>query len=125
MCTYIYNPLKLLLECCVTKNYSLASKELRMGKLLGLVIMMMGVEVALITQLGGAKEVALNETCFDGGVDVGVGLGFYQSGCPEAEAIIFAWVETAISEDPRMAASLLRLHFHDCFVNASQLATMH
>ncbi|KAL0538048.1 hypothetical protein IC582_027042 [Cucumis melo] len=35
--------------------------------------------------------------------------------CPEAEAIVFSWVQTAISEDPRMAASLLRLHFHDCF----------
>ncbi|KAF9622845.1 hypothetical protein IFM89_034277, partial [Coptis chinensis] len=42
---------------------------------------------------------------------------FYESSCPEAEIIIFAWVEKVAMEDPRMAASLLRLHFHDCFVN--------
>ncbi|KAF6165138.1 hypothetical protein GIB67_000722 [Kingdonia uniflora] len=27
------------------------------------------------------------------------------------------WIAKAVTEDPRMAASLLRLHFHDCFVN--------
>lgn len=62
----------------------------------------------------------LNETCVD---DIGFVLQFniYQESCPEAEAIIYSWVENAISEDPRMAASLLRLHFHDCFVNASHV----
>lgn len=56
----------------------------------------------------------------DYGDDTGSPLGsdIYQYTCPEAEAIIFSWVEQAVSEDPRMAASLLRLHFHDCFVNA-------
>jgi hypothetical protein len=48
-----------------------------------------------------------------------LGTGIYQYSCPEAENIIFSWVEQAVSSDPRMAASLLRLHFHDCFVNAS------
>ena len=67
---------------------------------------------------------ALNETCVD---DIGFDLQFniYQESCPEAEAIVFSWVETAISEDPRMAASLLRLHFHDCFVNASHVFMLH
>ncbi|KAM6565753.1 hypothetical protein CsatA_024881 [Cannabis sativa] len=55
------------------------------------------------------------------GVDVGVGVGFgvYKDACPEAEDIIFSLVKRAVMEDSRMAASLLRLHFHDCFVNAS------
>ncbi|XP_022138605.1 peroxidase 40 [Momordica charantia] len=44
--------------------------------------------------------------------------------CPEAEAIIFSWVQTAITEDPRMAASLLRLHFHDCFVNGCDASVL-
>ncbi|KAL5182652.1 Peroxidase 40 [Glycine soja] len=44
-----------------------------------------------------------------------LGTDIYQYTCPEAEAIIFSWVEQAVSQDSRMAASLLRLHFHDCF----------
>lgn len=70
-----------------------------------------------------AKEVpnTLNEACIGTGGSFFLEIGIYTDRCPEAEAIIFSWVEKAVSEDPRMAASLLRLHFHDCFVNASAL----
>lgn len=47
--------------------------------------------------------------------------GSYTTSCPDVEAIIFSGVEQAVFDDPRMAASLLRLHFHDCFVNVSQI----
>lgn len=40
----------------------------------------------------------------------------YQFSCPQANDIIWSFLEEAIAKDPRMAASLLRLHFHDCFV---------
>ncbi|XP_015071784.1 peroxidase 9 [Solanum pennellii] len=40
----------------------------------------------------------------------------YQFSCPQANEIVMAVLEEAIAKDPRMAASLLRLHFHDCFV---------
>jgi peroxidase len=62
----------------------------------------------------------LNTTCV-GDIGVLLQFGVYQESCPEAEPIILSWVQSAISEEPRMAASLLRLHFHDCFVNASQV----
>ncbi|XP_038712145.1 peroxidase 25 isoform X2 [Tripterygium wilfordii] len=42
--------------------------------------------------------------------------GFYSSSCPKAEAIIRATVESHFKMDPTIAAGLLRLHFHDCFV---------
>lgn len=42
---------------------------------------------------------------------------FYDEVCPEALDTIREVVEEAIALDPRMGASLLRLHFHDCFVN--------
>ncbi|KAK9101993.1 hypothetical protein Sjap_019247 [Stephania japonica] len=42
--------------------------------------------------------------------------GFYSSSCPKAEATIRSTVEAHFNRDPTIAAGLLRLHFHDCFV---------
>ncbi|BFG33776.1 hypothetical protein CerSpe_200500 [Prunus speciosa] len=42
---------------------------------------------------------------------------FYQQSCPNALQIIRSVVNEAINRETRMGASLLRLHFHDCFVN--------
>lgn len=44
---------------------------------------------------------------------------FYSTSCPNALSTIRTAVNSAVSSDPRMGASLLRLHFHDCFVNVS------
>ncbi|XP_021289495.1 peroxidase 20 [Herrania umbratica] len=43
-------------------------------------------------------------------------LDYYKEACPLAEEIVSRNVEIAVLKEPRMAASLLRLHFHDCFV---------
>ncbi|XP_040959247.1 peroxidase P7 isoform X1 [Gossypium hirsutum] len=42
---------------------------------------------------------------------------YYKSTCPEVFSIVQAEVEAALNKERRMGASLLRLHFHDCFVN--------
>ncbi|XP_068320519.1 peroxidase 25 [Pyrus communis] len=42
--------------------------------------------------------------------------GFYSSSCPKAEAMVRSTVESYYNKDPTFAAGLLRLHFHDCFV---------
>ncbi|XP_077225175.1 peroxidase RIP1-like [Tasmannia lanceolata] len=42
---------------------------------------------------------------------------FYDMVCPQALSTIKMVVEQAIYREPRMGASLLRLHYHDCFVN--------
>ncbi|XP_009369546.1 peroxidase P7-like [Pyrus x bretschneideri] len=42
---------------------------------------------------------------------------YYTKGCPQALPAIRKAVERAIKREPRMGASLVRLHFHDCFVN--------
>ncbi|XP_008782622.2 peroxidase P7-like [Phoenix dactylifera] len=42
---------------------------------------------------------------------------YYDKLCPEAVPTIRMMVEQAVAREPRMGASLLRLHFHDCFVN--------
>lgn len=43
-------------------------------------------------------------------------LDYYAFRCPFAEAIIRDTVNRAIQRDPTIAAALLRMHFHDCFV---------
>ncbi|KAK4377439.1 hypothetical protein RND71_003735 [Anisodus tanguticus] len=42
---------------------------------------------------------------------------FYDDVCPEASPTIKRVVEDVVRQERRMGASLLRLHFHDCFVN--------
>lgn len=41
---------------------------------------------------------------------------FYDHSCPRAQEIVKTVVAKAVQRETRMAASLLRLHFHDCFV---------
>ncbi|KAG6702799.1 hypothetical protein I3842_07G053500 [Carya illinoinensis] len=41
---------------------------------------------------------------------------FYDHSCPNAQQIVKSIVAEAVAKEARMAASLLRLHFHDCFV---------
>ncbi|KAM1502093.1 hypothetical protein ACFXTO_027480 [Malus domestica] len=41
---------------------------------------------------------------------------FYDRSCPRAKEIVKSVVAKAVARETRMAASLLRLHFHDCFV---------
>ncbi|ERN09588.1 hypothetical protein AMTR_s00029p00168100 [Amborella trichopoda] len=47
---------------------------------------------------------------------------FYDSSCPNALSTIRIAIRTAISAKRRMGASLICLHFHDCFVNASSFS---
>lgn len=42
---------------------------------------------------------------------------FYSKTCPKLLFIVRCGVQSAIAKETRIGASLLRLHFHDCFVN--------
>ncbi|KAJ1686332.1 hypothetical protein LUZ63_017722 [Rhynchospora breviuscula] len=42
---------------------------------------------------------------------------YYSKSCPNVLNVVRSQVLNAIKTETRMAASLLRLHFHDCFVN--------
>lgn len=45
--------------------------------------------------------------------------GFYWQSCPNLLRVVRRQVAAAVSNETRIAASLLRLHFHDCFVNVT------
>lgn len=47
--------------------------------------------------------------------------GFYENTCPDAESIIWKTTQQYISRAPTLAAALLRMHFHDCFVRVRML----
>ena len=44
---------------------------------------------------------------------------FYSKRCPNVFHAVKSVVQSAVAKEPRMGASLLRLHFHDCFVNVN------
>jgi peroxidase len=44
---------------------------------------------------------------------------FYDTSCPKAVKTIKDAVTAAVQKENRMGASLLRMHFHDCFVQVS------
>ncbi|KAI3735040.1 hypothetical protein L6452_14527 [Arctium lappa] len=54
---------------------------------------------------------------FMGVVSAQLSTNFYSKSCPNLLPTVRSAVQSAISKETRMGASLLRLHFHDCFVN--------
>lgn len=60
---------------------------------------------------------------FDGGggyglID-GLRMDYYLMNCPFAEGIVKNIVNRRLQADPTLAAALLRMHFHDCFVEVN------
>ncbi|XAR55758.1 Peroxidase [Bertholletia excelsa] len=48
----------------------------------------------------------------------------YSSTCPNVLATINSVLTSAVNSEARMGASLLRLHFHDCFVNGCDASVL-
>nr|GMD42190.1 peroxidase A2-like [Ipomoea batatas] len=42
---------------------------------------------------------------------------FYSTTCPNVSTVVRTVIQQSLVNDPRITASLIRLHFHDCFVN--------
>ncbi|KAG4945394.1 hypothetical protein AAZX31_15G051200 [Glycine max] len=54
----------------------------------------------------------------------GTRVGFYSSTCPRAESIVKSTVTTHVNSDSTLAAGLLRMHFHDCFVQGCDASVL-
>lgn len=46
----------------------------------------------------------------------GLSYNFYTTSCPNFESIVRTKLQTEFASDIGLAAGLLRMHFHDCFV---------
>ncbi|KAJ8442652.1 hypothetical protein Cgig2_003696 [Carnegiea gigantea] len=71
--------------------------------------------LAVITYLLGA---------FTGSSDAQLTTNFYSNSCPQLFFTVRLVVENATQVEPRMGASLLRLFFHDCFVNGCDASVL-
>jgi peroxidase len=46
-------------------------------------------------------------------------VGFYHETCPVAEDVVLAEMRFILMEDATVAPALLRMHYHDCFVQVN------
>lgn len=49
-------------------------------------------------------------------------LDYYHTSCPQLEGIIQQKLHALVKKDNTLAASIIRLHFHDCFVRVISLS---
>ncbi|CAI0460647.1 unnamed protein product [Linum tenue] len=69
-----------------------------------------GFDVALLFILGLVLASSI------GSAHAQLKMGFYSKSCPKAEKIVQDYVNQHIPNVPSLAATFIRMHFHDCFV---------
>lgn len=75
---------------------------------------------ALVTRLSLALAALLSGCA----AQPGIRFGYYDKTCPGAERIVFRETTRIVRASPDLAASLLRLHYHDCFVQGCDASVL-
>ncbi|KAG0463293.1 hypothetical protein HPP92_018797 [Vanilla planifolia] len=57
-------------------------------------------------------------------LESGLSFSFYESYCPKLEAIVRNFLKEKFKKDIGLAAGLLRVHFHDCFVQGCDASVL-
>lgn len=70
----------------------------------------------MLALLAVAPRTAVQEAIVDG-----LRVGFYNKTCPEAEGVVRDVVNSEVGMDRTIAAGLMRLFFHDCFVTVTHI----
>jgi len=105
VCEYKY---KLVLEHhCMLINHTAQIRVRKMGVYLGKYCYIMIIMLVLVLGKEVRSQLLKN--------------GYYSTSCPKAESIVRSTVESHFDSDPTISPGLLRLHFHDCFVQVSIL----
>jgi peroxidase len=65
---------------------------------------------------GAALAVLLLLAALAGSSSAQLSTGYYSSSCPGLYKAVRSVVQSAVAKEKRMGASIVRLFFHDCFV---------
>ncbi|KAK8529128.1 hypothetical protein V6N13_102059 [Hibiscus sabdariffa] len=72
----------------------------------------------------GVLITAFGLLAFIGSTHAQLQMDFYAKSCPKAEKIISDYVKQHIPNAPSLAASFIRMHFHDCFVRGCDASVL-
>nr|AFK37048.1 unknown [Medicago truncatula] len=62
--------------------------------------------------------------CFVGIASAQLSTDFYSTTCSDVLSTIKREIDSAVGNEARMGASILRLHFHDCFVQGCDASVL-
>lgn len=82
---------------------------------------MAGIRISFLPYL---LVILLNMSLILGSLEAQMIVGYYSSTCKVAELIVKNEVRNAVIKDMGIAAGLLRLHFHDCFVRVCSFLSL-
>lgn len=71
---------------------------------------------ALLLLVAGAALGLIGAALASAPPEAALKVGFYHATCPIAEDVVLAEMRLILMEDATVAPSLLRMHYHDCFV---------